>query len=292
MMKANFHIHTTASDGLKTVNAVIEQMRINGINYIAKTDHDTLVGDELARLVCKKYNINYVSGVEVSSYASSEQLSGVGKACICHILGLGVDYEKMSSAIYKIECEKQDRIFALAKLLVEDGYKIDDGCLYNCVNGKDYKRVLAQELVRNGYATSVYNAFDSILNNGKYFELCRYPLISDVIKIIHGADGYAIWAHPYKILGDAHRALTEEEIEKCATQLKNDGLDGLEVYYLQFGEKQVEFLEGLADRLNLYKSIGTDYHAIDVMEEDLLKSEKLIEYTEKASKFIDILFSK
>ncbi|MDW8268737.1 MAG: PHP domain-containing protein, partial [Anaerolineae bacterium] len=44
MGQADLHLHTTFSDGVGTVEAVLEAARRAGLDIIAITDHDTLQG--------------------------------------------------------------------------------------------------------------------------------------------------------------------------------------------------------------------------------------------------------
>ncbi len=288
-MKANLHTHTFISDGAKSVNQTIEELNTHGFTLIAKTDHDTVKCDMQAKSACEKLNIKYISGVEITSYCKKGLVDDVGKALVFHILGLGINPEKMEKELSRIELKKEDCIFELADRLIEDGYNINKDCLFNTSNGKVYKKTLAQELVRCGYADKVTDAYENILNLDKYIDLSKYPLTADAIKAIKNAEGYAIWAHPFNILGDSSRRLTENEIELLASELKSEGLDGLEVYYLQFSEDKIQALEKIANKFRLLKSIGTDYHGIDGYDSLLLSNNKMEEYTEKAKDLINKL---
>ena len=43
-MKADFHLHTTASDGSLTPSQVVEWAKRTGLEVIAITDHDSVSG--------------------------------------------------------------------------------------------------------------------------------------------------------------------------------------------------------------------------------------------------------
>ncbi len=290
-MKANLHTHTTMSDGAKSVIKMIEEMHSHGFDIIAKTDHDTIMCDRIAKSTCDRLNIKYISGVEVTSYCKPGLIDEVGMACVVHVLGLGIDCEKMERELSSINFKKEDLILELANALINDGYNIDTNCFFTGGGSKIDKRTLARELVRCGYAESSFNAFETILNLDKYTHLTNYPSSLDAIKAIKNAGGYAIWAHPYKILGGAQRSPNEDEIERLALDLKKEGLDGLEVYYLQFSDKEVCKLETIADKLGLCKSIGTDYHALDTRETELLDDSRIEDYTNKASYLLDKLLN-
>lgn len=54
MVKADLHIHTTASDGLLTPAQTVELAHQQGLNVIAITDHDSMQGVAPAVQAAKK----------------------------------------------------------------------------------------------------------------------------------------------------------------------------------------------------------------------------------------------
>jgi len=78
MGKADLHLHTTFSDGAATIIGALEAVARSGaLDVIAITDHDTIVGAELAQqLVARhRYPFEVIVGAEISS-------------CEGHIVGL------------------------------------------------------------------------------------------------------------------------------------------------------------------------------------------------------------
>jgi predicted metal-dependent phosphoesterase TrpH len=67
--RADLHLHTTASDGLATPEAVLERALHLGLNIIAVTDHDTLKGAWRVRdLVAQRgYPIEVIVGIEATT---------------------------------------------------------------------------------------------------------------------------------------------------------------------------------------------------------------------------------
>ncbi len=81
MGRADIHIHTTHSDGLGTVEQVLEHVQNNtDLDLIAITDHDMFDGAEEARNLAarRNYRFQVITGMEVTT------LEG-------HLLALGVD---------------------------------------------------------------------------------------------------------------------------------------------------------------------------------------------------------
>ena len=82
--------------------------------------------------------------------------------------------------------------------------------------------------------------------------------IKNLIESIHKAGGIAVLAHP--------ACCWAIDIDKFVKELKNLGLDGIEVYYpyprwrkyLRFAS--IEKIDKIADKYNLIKTGGTDLH--------------------------------
>jgi predicted metal-dependent phosphoesterase TrpH len=67
MGRADLHLHTTYSDGMGTVPAMLEAARRTGLDFIAITDHDELRGALQARELAPGYGIGVVPGVEITT---------------------------------------------------------------------------------------------------------------------------------------------------------------------------------------------------------------------------------
>ena len=79
--KYDLHIHSSYSDGTDTPKEILEKAKTLGIRNIAITDHDTIKGLKEGRQEAQKLKINFVNGVELSTFSLSE----------IHILGYGFD---------------------------------------------------------------------------------------------------------------------------------------------------------------------------------------------------------
>ncbi len=67
---ADLHIHTTASDGTATPEAVLSHVAsATDLRVIAITDHDTLDGALAARQLAPQYGIDVIVGCEISTSA-------------------------------------------------------------------------------------------------------------------------------------------------------------------------------------------------------------------------------
>ena len=250
---ADLHLHTTASDGSDTPATLVAKAKELGLEVISITDHDTLAGLEEA-LSLSNEDIEIIPGIEFSCHAYVEN------GFDCHILGYGFDKdnEAMRAAI---EHGRQMRFAKLESRItyLKDNFDItlsDDEIAelrsYNSVA----KPHIARILIRRGLAESVADAIDKYLKGAKFPD-DRIDA-GEAIDAIHRAGGVAVYAHP--IGGERERRLLPYEAILRIKALKELGIDGIEVYYSRYSEKDQEFLKTIAFTESLYMSAGSDYH--------------------------------
>lgn len=241
---ADLHTHSTASDGLVEPVQLVEMARNNGLSAIALTDHDTILG--IKSLIDDKlnYGIELITGVEVS----------VNFDPIMHIIALFVDLdnEKMNNMLNKI-CR------ARKYLMVQS---------FGILRLKGIK-LCAQEVMKKNKILSV-DALSDFLVEEKYFasrmevddlfseiweEWRRIlPTSKECIEIIHQAGGIAILAHPILL------ELNNEELKEQLKELKNLGLDGLEINHPNQPDEYRKMLKKYAQEMDFLISGGSDYH--------------------------------
>ncbi|MEI7473231.1 MAG: PHP domain-containing protein [bacterium] len=96
---ANFHIHSTCSDGLLSPEAIIKNAVKLNLKYISITDHNTL--DAYKSFDCfNQANLQVITGVEFDCWH---------KGTLLHILGYGVDInnKELNSLCGKKNIEKR-----------------------------------------------------------------------------------------------------------------------------------------------------------------------------------------
>ena len=74
----DFHSHTFYSDGLEEPETIVRNAKMNGLDALALTDHDTTEGVRDAQREARKWNIQLIPGVEITTNNY-------------HTLGLNVD---------------------------------------------------------------------------------------------------------------------------------------------------------------------------------------------------------
>ena len=70
-VKADLHLHTTASDGELSPGGLASLAGESGLEAIALTDHDTVAGASTAEGLALEHGIRVIPGVEVTTRVGS-----------------------------------------------------------------------------------------------------------------------------------------------------------------------------------------------------------------------------
>jgi predicted metal-dependent phosphoesterase TrpH len=115
---------------------------------------------------------------------------------------------------------------------------------------------MALALVRKGVVNSTQEAFDRYLADGRPCHLPKVKLLpADAIALLHSAGAATILAHPkYLQIPDP------AELRAELASFKEQGLDGIEVYYSQHTEAETALYREIAGDLDFIISGGSDFH--------------------------------
>ena len=255
----DLHMHSSCSDGILPPAQLMTAAQLAGLSTIALCDHDTVSGVEAAILAGEKLGIEVIPGVELS-------VCFKGYTDV-HLLGYWIDIhaveltERLDTFAFRRSNRNREIIMAVNQVLQQE-HKVpltieEVEALADGVMGRPH---IARALLQRGYVTGMEDAFS------RYLVPCDVPKtywpMEDALTTIQRVGGVAILAHPTSITRD-QRVLTE-----LVTELKELGLDGLEVYNTLAAEHEIMFLQTLANRLNLIPTGGSDFHGIE--EHDLI----------------------
>lgn len=155
MKLIDLHIHSTASDGSLTPTEVVNRANDLGLTAMAITDHDTVAGIDEALETAKDLDMEVIPGIEVSCIYKEKEI---------HILGLYIDHKdpKLLSFLKEASRKRYDRNMEMLAAFNKDGFEITEEDLL-CGNPGTVTPVLfARALLKNGYVTSVDQAFKNI----------------------------------------------------------------------------------------------------------------------------------
>ena len=242
-MKFDLHVHSTFSDGIKTVMELGREAKDAGLGGFALTDHDTIDGWNCIREAEAAYGITIFPGVEISTEYEHRNV---------HILGYCIkDEDALRENLKVLADSRKVRAVKIIEKLQAAGFDInyDEVCELSG-DGTIGRPHIASVLTVKGYVKSNQQAFDKYLNRGKPFYVDRIKFTPmDAIKVIKEAGGYAVLAHPG----------LDQAIE-FLDLLCECGLDGMEVHHSSHNTHNSKKLAEKAVLKNLAQTAGSDYH--------------------------------
>lgn len=249
ILMIDLHTHSTASDGSDTPELLAAQGKAAGLSLMALTDHDNTDGTAAFLEACRAEGLCGIAGIELSAEVDEGSL---------HILGLGIDpgNAQLQENLTRVIEGREWRNAQMLERLNELGLELT-WCEIADLAGADLisRAHFALALINRGYVSTISEAFELYLGKGApaYVDRFRfYP--EECIRMIHEAGGIAVAAHPFSWSQD--RALLIENL----AALKEQGIDGMEVYYTAYSlEERVDLLR-IATKLNLLPFAGSDYH--------------------------------
>jgi predicted metal-dependent phosphoesterase TrpH len=248
MSTGDFHLHSSASDGVHTPTWVMETAASRGVRVLSLTDHDSSEGLDEAFAAAARLGLRLIPGLELST--------DLGKADV-HLLGFGFDRTAKPLQEF-LKWQRDGRIGRtrmIVDILRENGMPIELSRVLEIAGDATVGRPhVARALVERGHVASVQEAFDLWLGNGKPADVNREKLDpADAIKMVHDNGGVVFVAHAIYIA---------EDYAGPVEQLSEWGIDGIETYYKHYTADQVAAHEELATRLGLARSGGSDYHGL------------------------------
>jgi len=246
-VKADLHLHTTASDGRLEPGEIVSLAIQVGLDVIAITDHDTINGVGPALDAASAANsLKVIPGVEINTDVARGEV---------HILGYFIDYtdKKFTATLQKLQDSRLGRAQKMIAKLNDLGMKIDWQRVSELAqDGTVCRPHVAQALFEKGYVRSEKEAFDKYIGHNGPAYVERYKLLpEEAVKLILDAQGLPVLAHPADIA----------DLDELVPKLKAAGLVGLEIYYGNYGLETIDRLTRISRQYDLVTTGGTDYHA-------------------------------
>ena len=250
----DLHSHSLVSDGACSPIEVVENAYKNNVQVLSLTDHDSIAGILKAREESKKYNIEFIPGIEITTLNRDGQM--------LHILGYNMDIsnEMFQRPYTKIKKAREATMEKIIKIIEEkDNIKID----INELNRRKLDKYLSRfdihrYIVEKGICTNSREAWNTIIDPIP-FEEDEIISVNEAISMIANTGGQAFLAHyNHKVYGLGR--FCRADIETELNYLISLGLSGIERYYPTFTKEEEAYLDYLIEKYNLKCSGGTDYH--------------------------------
>ena len=269
-MRADLHVHSSASDGTEPPAEVMRRAAQAGLDVVALTDHDTVAGHAEARRALADSplagSLTLLPGMELSCRLG-ERSGGVPGELLgsssrgprsVHLLAYLFDagHPELAAELGRIRDDRVLRARAMVSRLADLGVDISwdqvAAIAGPAVVGRPH---IARAMAASGAVASPREAFtrDWIADGGRAY-VGRYALDPvRAIGLVRDAGGVAVLAHPR---AGRDWVVSDEEIGRLAAA----GLAGVEVFHPDQPAAERAGLLALADDLGLVATGGSDDH--------------------------------
>jgi predicted metal-dependent phosphoesterase TrpH len=255
-MKADLHCHSNFSDGTLDPSELIARAIDQDIDMFALTDHDTVAGLESASSALDSIQgseLTFINGVEFSATWNNRLL---------HIVGLNFDrqHEAIRDGVQQNHERRITRANTMFERFRDLGIELQEAVEQQLVNQHSVptRPHFAQALINLGLVKDKNQAFKRYLGDRKpAYVPMQWPSLDEVAGWITDAGGVAVLAHP------ARYKLTRTKLIQLIKDMKEVGIQGIEVSTCVTDERQQGMLTQLALKHDLFASIGSDFHGDD-----------------------------
>ncbi len=264
----DLQLHSTRSDGTDSPAELIDIAAQLGVQVLAVTDHDSVLGVDEAMAAATGKGIRVIPALEFSTLNQRQR-----DLLDINILAYGIrhtDPELLATVRRVIDSRVEQKILQVERL---QSYGVDvpvDEVLADAGGVPGRVHIARIALLRNpDKFTSINDVFAQYLAtdapNSTYVERSFSLSVDAAIELTHQAGGIAVLAHP----GSYTRV---QDIDSAVRRLVDMGLDGIEVRYTYAQNRGhrgaseaavnqvIAHFDRLADENGLLKTGGSDYH--------------------------------
>lgn len=245
-LRADLHLHTTASDGRWPPQQLVAEVQQAGIGLFAVTDHDSLDSLAEAGRLAHAGGLRFLPGVELSSRLNGQ---------LYHLLIYGLDPGNADLAAFVAanNARLMDAGDAAIRLLIEAGHPISwtDYRAYTWDRRRGGWKAFNYALDR-GLCHSPREFFDGLFANLPYPQP-HFPSPEEVIAAARPAGGIVVLAHPGAFF---YNGLDMEHLD----QLVEMGIKGVECYSVHHDEALTRELLVYCRKRDLLVTGGSDCH--------------------------------
>ena len=259
--RIDLHIHSCYSeDGDYSIDYIFELAKKIGLRAISITDHDSIESIPDAVIASKKYGIEYIPGVELTTiYEDGSQQ---------HLLGYYIhDNPQLNTTLKKIGQFRWEIAKRRIEKLREIGFSMNEDNVWEKANSRPptataiMLEVFENPENRNDKRLREYFEGEKSDNRLMFFyreylaeNMPAYvPFISIPIKegidVIKASGGIPVLAHPKFVNG-------EEHLKKIA----NMGIIGIEAISSYHSKEEIQYFKNFAHEYNLIITAGSDFH--------------------------------
>jgi predicted metal-dependent phosphoesterase TrpH len=252
-MKADLHLHTTASDGRLSPQELVARAAGQGMEVIAVTDHDSVDGVAPALEAARSFpSLKVIPGVEIGTDVPDGEI---------HVLGYLINYvdAALVAKLADLRDSRKTRAKRMIAKLANLGVHIEWQRVEEIAGSGSVGRPhVAQAIMEKGYVQSLKEAFARYIGrDGPAYAEREKMTPQQVVELVVRVGGLPVLAHPADI----------DDLEEVIPRLQRVGLVGIEVYYNAYGAATVQHLASLARKHRLIATGGSDFHGLEHITE-------------------------
>lgn len=248
-IKAEFHCHTTASDGLLSPSEVVALAKEKDIKILAITDHDTVDGLKEGKKAAEALKIKFIPGIELSCNHNNEAIHLLG-----YFKGEGYKSNDLINFLHNLKINRISRAKAIVDKLkqyfnivlnYEDVLSLSDGVIA--------RPHIAQAIINAGYNYSMDYIFNNFIgNDSPAYVPNKHISIPEGIELLKRFGCVVVLAHPKLIKKSPLKSILEFNF------------DGIEAIYIQNFKRETDELLSIANSKGLLVTCGSDFHGISI----------------------------
>lgn len=245
-MIGDLHCHTRLSSGSMSIDDLLLYAKRAGLDFIAVTDRDTMEGVTRASVLGKRYGISVIAGVEITCYDSRQQCD---VAILCYL----PDKPDRLRGLLAQTLDRRNRAAQKMIRAVTHFYPVTEEHIRKNAAGCTslYTAHIMQALVDLGYDDRLFGKTYTQLfgEGGRCVRAVEYPVVEEVVDLIHSAGGIAILGRP---LGAQFSSILQVLGE-------NHCIDGVQLHHPLLTQPEAVQLAEIARQFDLLTIGGSDF---------------------------------
>lgn len=246
-MKADLHMHTTHSDGTKTVKEIIDMASQNGLDVLAITDHDICEEADFAKEYAASKGLRFIPGVELSTLHQNKSVHVLG-----YFMNDGYKSESMKQYYKMIKEGRESRAHKfIEKLKTYFDIEITYDSVVSFSRGIIARPHIAMAIQQKYPEYSFDYIFDNFIGDYSkaYVPSTQLP-VAEGVALLRRNGAVAVLAHP---------VLLKEHIRDEVLAMD---FDGVEARYYRNKEGDEQKYRDYAKTNGIIITAGSDYHGI------------------------------
>jgi len=248
-VRVDLHVHTQESDGLLSVEEVLNLAHVNNVQILAITDHESTHGIAKAESLAEDFKIKIIPGVELLTNYQGHEV---------HLLGYfkDVNHPILQARLKEIREQRTSLAYEMVKCLKNDGLSLDwqdvereVGAEGAVSKGHIMRAIYHRE---NGYSQPDWRNIAAYFRPGgvAYLPYLKHTF-EDAVDLIFASGGLPVLAHP--------GLLVEPKIVFSLLAYRPIGL---EVYYGYWERRNtfIPYYAEIAEKFAILATGGSDYH--------------------------------